>query len=137
MNSVDHEAFDVVGPCFGQISCIAVTATSSATDIAADAYVGSSTKAGRMLRLRADSTGGDVFYAWSASTGDTIVDTATGATAGKCGVIPAGQYVDERPPMKEGLLQSVLLLKTAAGFTNTLRISVTSKAVGHFAQGRY
>lgn len=125
MSQLELEAVDVCGPAFGRVAVLAVTDTSAAADLSANAYVGADLLAGRMLRLRAE--GCDVYYAWSTTT-STVVDTATATTAGKCDVIPNGTYVDERPPIVGGTICPYLVVKAASGLSGKLRIRASSNS---------
>jgi len=126
---LEHEALDVRGPKLAKSHVLAVTSSSASTDMSASAAIGTDLSAGRMLRLHAD--GGDVYYAWSTDGTGTIDDTATGAGATVCGVIPAGQFRDERPPFDVtatitiGRIWPFLYYKTASG-TAKLRVTITS-----------
>jgi hypothetical protein len=125
------EYYDRRGPLFGVIACIAVTATAGSVDVFTNSTswpLDADAVGGRKLRLYAD--GADVYYAWS-DAADTIVDTATGATAGKCQCIPKGTFVEEYIPRKGSgdtrLGAKYLCYKTASAATATLRVSVCSQ----------
>lgn len=125
---LQQEAFNVVGPTLSGVHVFAVTSTQADADMATSAAVGVAVSNGRMLRLRAD--GCDVYYAWAQADALTIDDAATGTNTGTCGVIPAGSYVDERPPCIGGAICSWLYVKAATGATGKLRVSVSSATPG-------
>jgi hypothetical protein len=132
MSSIQDEAYDVVGPRFGNIEALPVSTTSAATDVSVLASVGGDVAACRMLRLRAN--GCDVYYAWSTAA-DTIDNTATGHAAGVCSVLPNGQFVDERPPFLKGVLCKYLIVKAASG-SGALVVSVSSASRDYRLNGR-
>ena len=122
---LESESFDVAGPVAGKVAALAVTSTSAATNMAVDVNVGADFLAGRTLRLTAD--GCKIYYAW-ASTSTPVADTATGATAGKCGMIPDGGFVDERLSRSEdGKYQPWLSVKAASGASGILRLHVRTQ----------
>lgn len=120
------EAYDVVGPILTRTACIAVTSTSAAVDLSADAQIGPSFAGGQFIRLYAD--GADVYYGFSFdnTTVTAIDDTATGVTAGKCQCLAAGTWIDVCMPWLAGQPCKYLYTKTKTGLTATLRISPSS-----------
>ena len=124
--SDQEQYFNLTPPVFGRIACIAVTSTSAATDLSADATAGKEFINGQMIRLYAD--GADVYFAFSTENASTIDDTATGASAGKCGCIPAGTSQDFCCAWLNGAQCKYLYTKTKTGLTATLRITTSSSS---------
>lgn len=132
---IQLEAFDVRGPKLTKTHVIAVTNVSQNTDMSASASVGPDVLAGRTLRLQAE--GCDVYYAWGPNNSGTIDDTATGTGATVCGVIPVGQFRDERPPLDTGVATApspnqkaawvFLYFKAAGSLSGKLRVTVASQ----------
>lgn len=126
IGEIANEAFNVCGPPAGRTSVIAVTSTASKTDVSQDANIGADVIAGRMLRIRAE--GCDVYYSWYRDNSISIDDTAASGTTVP-GLIPAGQFVDERPPIGAASATDARLvkwtflnLKSASGLTGKARI---------------
>lgn len=103
-SQAEYEAASMVGARLGGTRALAVTTASQNVDLATltefttQGTTGYLIKQGRMLRLRAD--GADVYFAFGIDGSGSIDETnTTASTATQCDYIPAGQYVDVRPPM--------------------------------------
>lgn len=90
MSLGETQAADVKGPRKGEIAVVAVTDTSSRTDLAS-ALGG--TFAANFITFVCDQ---DLYYCFGDSAEDTVAeDAVTGAT--RAAYVPAGQRVSEKP----------------------------------------
>lgn len=133
MSAVEYEAYAPIGAGGTRIRAIAVTTSSANQDLAATpTEIATHVAAGRMLRLRAD--GGDVYYCFYKDGSLTIDQTnTTQGNSAQCDLIPAGQFVDVRPPYVQpagGLGQLWSFLYYKGSVACTLRISIASEDIG-------
>ena len=125
MSGIFEESVDPKGARLGNIRAIAVTTSSAITDLSASTEIWNDILAGRMIRMRAD--GGDVYYAFNTANSGTVDQTnTTPGNATQCDIIPAGQFIDVRPPYAANALGQWLILKGSVACT--LRISVCSES---------